>query len=184
MSWRRVHFRGLPGFWPTGSSASRSEARIAHCSSVRSWRAPAGGGAAPRAPRGGGFLLFSPPPGGPPSFPPREPPAPPPPASPKRASSGFFWRGSGGGGGGGFPEECVGVDGLSADDAGAGPGRQQDLQLVQDRVEAQAGAAAFGLVRSRVRNSWAAVTRVTWRCQPVKVRPSKWSRPRPVLHSR
>src|SRR3954452_2416530 len=78
----------------------------------------------------------------------------------------------------------MGVDGLSADDAGAGPGGQKGLQLVQDRVEAQAGAAAFGLVRSPVRNNWAAVTRVTWRCQPVKVRPSKWSRPRAVLHSR
>src|SRR3954470_17430551 len=78
----------------------------------------------------------------------------------------------------------VGVDGLSADDAGAGPGGQKGLQLVQDRVEAQAGAAAFGLVRSRVMNNWAAVTRVTWRCQPAKVRPSKWARPRAVFSSR
>src|SRR5215208_247570 len=53
-----------------------------------------------------------------------------------------------------------------------------------DCVEAQAGEAAFGSVCSRVRNSWAAVTRVTWRCQPAKVRPSKWSRPRPVFGSR
>src|SRR3954451_14531938 len=46
----------------------------------------------------------------------------------------------------------VGVDGLSADGAGAGPGGQEGLQVVQDRVQAQAGAAAFGLVRSRVMN--------------------------------
>src|SRR3954468_22619504 len=78
----------------------------------------------------------------------------------------------------------VGVDGLSADGAGAGPGGQEGLQVVQDRVQAQAGAAAFGLVRSRVMNSWAAVTRVTCRCQPDQVRPSKWSRPRPVFSSR
>src|SRR3954471_3766013 len=78
----------------------------------------------------------------------------------------------------------VGVDPGAADDADAGPGREQGLQVVQDRVQAQTGDPAFGSVRSRVRNSWAAVTRVTWRCQPVKVRPSKWSRPRPVLHSR
>ena len=76
------------------------------------------------------------------------------------------------------------MDAVSADGAGAGPGRQEGLQLVQDLVEAQAGAAAFGSLRSRVRNSWAAVTRVTWRCQPTKLRPSKWSRPRPVFNSR
>src|SRR4051794_20536558 len=77
----------------------------------------------------------------------------------------------------------VGVDPGAADDAGAGPGRKQCLQVVQDRVQAQTGAAAFGSLRSRGRNSWAAVTRVTLRCQPVKVRPSKWARPRPGLHS-
>src|SRR3712207_1883369 len=38
----------------------------------------------------------------------------------------------------------VAGDALSADDAGGGPGRQQSLQVAQDRVEAQAGAAAFG----------------------------------------
>src|SRR3954447_12433195 len=78
----------------------------------------------------------------------------------------------------------VSVDVGAADDAGAGPGREQGLQVVQDRIQAQAGAAAFGSVRSRVRNSWAAVTRVTWRGQPAKVRPSKWSRPRAVFSSR
>src|SRR4051812_18715645 len=77
----------------------------------------------------------------------------------------------------------VGVDPGAADDAGAGPGRKQGLQVVQDRVQAQTGDPAFGSVRSRVRNSWAAVTRVTWRCQPAKVRPSEWSRPGPVFTS-
>jgi len=75
-------------------------------------------------------------------------------------------------------------DGLAADAAGAGPGGEQGLQLAKDRVQAQARATAFGSARSRVTNSWAAETRVTWRCQPVKVRPSKWSSPRPVLSSR
>src|SRR5215218_2621482 len=78
----------------------------------------------------------------------------------------------------------AGVDALSADGAGASPGREQCLQLAEHGIETQAGAATFGLVRSRVTNSWAAVTRVTWRCQPAKVRPSKWSRPSAVLHSR
>jgi hypothetical protein len=65
----------------------------------------------------------------------------------------------------------VGVDPGAADGAGAGPGREQCLQLAKHGIETQAGKAAFGLVRSVVRNSWAAVTRVTWRCQPAKVRP-------------
>ena len=62
----------------------------------------------------------------------------------------------------------MGVDGLSTDDAGAGPGGQEGLQFVQDRIQARAGAAAIGLVRSTVRNNWAAVTRVTCRCQPAR----------------
>src|SRR3954447_19830228 len=74
----------------------------------------------------------------------------------------------------------LGVDPGAADDAHAGPSGQQGLQFVQDRVQAQAGASAFGSLRSPVRNSWAAVTRVTCRCQPAKVRPSKWSRPSAV----
>ena len=78
----------------------------------------------------------------------------------------------------------AGVDALSADGAGASPGREQCLQLAEHGIETQAGAATFGLVRSRVTNSWAAVTRVTWRCQPAKVRPSKWSRPSAVFSSR
>src|SRR4051812_34659136 len=48
----------------------------------------------------------------------------------------------------------VGVDGLSADGTGAGPGGQEGLQFVQDHIQAQAGTAAFGLVRNRVMNSW------------------------------
>jgi hypothetical protein len=37
-----VHSQGRePGCCPTGSSATSSEARIAHCASVRSWRTPA-----------------------------------------------------------------------------------------------------------------------------------------------
>src|SRR4051794_388877 len=48
------------------------------------------------------------------------------------ASSTSLGRGSG-----------VGVDPGAADDADAGPGGQQDLQVVQDRIQAQAGASAF-----------------------------------------
>ena len=44
----------------------------------------------------------------------------------------------------------MGVDPGAADGAGAGPGGQEGLQFVQDRIQAQAGAAAFGSVRSRV----------------------------------
>ena len=53
------------------------------------------------------------------------------------------------------------------------------MQLADDPVEGQAGAAAFGSRRSSVMNRCAAVTRVTWRCHPVQERPSKWSRPSP-----
>src|SRR5512135_890994 len=35
-----------------------------------------------------------------------------------------------------------------------------------------------------VQKAWARTARVTWRCQPVNERPSKWSSPRPVFSSR
>ena len=62
----------------------------------------------------------------------------------------------------------------------------RDLEVFQGLVEAQAAPAAFGLAVRRwsVMNRCAAVTRVVWWCQPWKVRPSKWSRPRPCLSSR
>jgi glutathione-independent formaldehyde dehydrogenase len=44
--------------------------------------------------------------------------------------------------------------------------------------------ATFGSSRRRVRKARAAVTRVTWWCQPRQVRPSKWSKPTPCLSSR
>lgn len=72
----------------------------------------------------------------------------------------------------------------AAGGAGAGPAPQQVLEDVEDLVEGQAGMWAFGSSRRRVRKAWAAVTRVTWWCQPRQVRPSKWSRPRPCLSSR
>jgi hypothetical protein len=68
--------------------------------------------------------------------------------------------------------------------ADTGPAAQQVLELVEDLVEGQAGAWAFGSRRRRVRKAWAAVTRVTWWCQPRQVRFSKWSRPRPCFISR
>ena len=43
---------------------------------------------------------------------------------------------------------------------------------------------AFGSVLSMVQKAWARAARVMWRCQPVKDRPSKWARPRPVFSSR
>ena len=82
-------------------------------------------------------------------------------------------------------ERLAGVgEGALAGVAGAGHDGEQVLQLAEDCVEGQAGAAAFGSRRSRVQKAWASTTRVTWRCQPVKERPSKWSRPRPVFSSR
>src|SRR4051794_41919122 len=89
-SWRRVHFRGLPGFLPTGSNTSSSDARIAHCLSVRSWRAPAGGVASPQVPRGGGFFVVVPLPADPPSFPAPPPPPPPPRGLFKKGPQEFF----------------------------------------------------------------------------------------------
>ena len=83
--------------------------------------------------------------------------------------------------GGGEP---VGGDGLAAQGAGAEDEGEHDLQFVQDLVEGHPGACAFGSVRSRVQKAWARTARVTWRCQPVNERPSKWSRPRPVFSSR
>src|SRR5690606_18525730 len=70
--------------------------------------------------------------------------------------------------------------------AGAGPGREEYLQLADDLVEAQAGAVSFGdrLSRWRVQKAWATETRVTWWCQPGQVRPSKWARPRACFISR
>jgi hypothetical protein len=74
---------------------------------------------------------------------------------------------------------------LAAVGAVSEPSGDHSLEFFEDAVQAQAAPAAFGVVRrSRVMKRWAAVTRVTWRCQPVKVRPSKWERPSPVLSSR
>ena len=71
-----------------------------------------------------------------------------------------------------------------AQGAGAEDDGQDDLQFAQDLVEGHPGAGAFGPVRSRVQKAWARAARVTFRCQPVQERPSKWSRPRPVFSSR
>ena len=79
---------------------------------------------------------------------------------------------------------CCVIEWAFAGVACAGHDGEQELQLADYRVEGQAGARAFGSRRSRVAKAWARQTRVTWRCQPVKERPSKWSRPRPVFSSR
>ena len=73
----------------------------------------------------------------------------------------------------------AGGRGACAEDEG-----QDDLQLAQDLVEGHPGAGAFGSFRSMVQNAWASAARVTWRCQPVQERPSKWSSPGPVFSSR
>ncbi|GHD16074.1 hypothetical protein GCM10007147_04150 [Nocardiopsis kunsanensis] len=54
----------------------------------------------------------------------------------------------------------------------AGPAQQHPLQLAQDLVETQTDVTDFGASLRRVRKAWAAVTRVTWWCQPRQVRPS------------
>ena len=69
--------------------------------------------------------------------------------------------------------------------ADSDPVREEPLESVQQGVEGQACPDAFRLViRSQVRNTCAAVTRVAWWCHPVQLRPSKWSRPTPVFSSR
>src|SRR5262249_38535078 len=83
--------------------------------------------------------------------------------------------------GGGGPGEC---DGLAAQRAGAEDDGENNLQFSQYLVEGHPGVCAFGSVRSRVQKAWARAARVTWRCQAVNERPSKWSRPRPVFSSR
>lgn len=67
---------------------------------------------------------------------------------------------------------CVAVTG----GAGAGPGREEHLQLADDSVKAQADAVSFGdlFSRCRVQKAWATETRATWWCQPGQVCPSKW----------
>ena len=73
------------------------------------------------------------------------------------------------------------------DRADDGPLPQQWLiaEVFQQGVEGQGCPSAFGLLRRiQVRNTWAAVARVAWWCQPVQLRPSKWSSPTPVLSSR
>ena len=92
-------------------------------------------------------------------------------------SNTLLGRGEGGG-------EPVEGDGLAAQGAGAEDDGEHDLQLVQDLVQGHPGAGTFGSVLIIVQNAWARTARVTWRCQPVNERPSKWSRPRPCLSSR
>ena len=80
----------------------------------------------------------------------------------------------------------LGGSGALAVGAAAEHSDDRCLDLDQQLVEAQAAPWAFGSAVKRwmVMNRWAAVTRVTWWCQPLQVRPSKWSRPRPCLSSR
>src|SRR5450755_3432589 len=80
--------------------------------------------------------------------------------------------------------EPVEGEGLAAERAGAEDEGEHDLQFVQDLVERHPGAGTFGFARIMVQNAWARTARVTWRCQPVKERPSKWASPSPVLSSR
>ena len=70
---------------------------------------------------------------------------------------------------------------MVAGGADADPVREELLEVGQQGVEGQGCPSAFGLVRRiQVRKTWAAVARVAWWCQPVQLRPSKWSSPRPV----
>jgi hypothetical protein len=63
--------------------------------------------------------------------------------------------------------------GTPAGGTGTGPAAQQGLQLTEQLPQRQADAAGFGRrSRSRVRKPWATDTRVTWWCQPPKLRPS------------
>jgi hypothetical protein len=63
--------------------------------------------------------------------------------------------------------------GALADGTGAGPAGEQGLQLAQQLPQRQADAAGFGRPsRSKVRKPWATETKVTWWCQPPKLRPS------------
>lgn len=68
---------------------------------------------------------------------------------------------------GGAGSSAVGAADEHADDRG--------LELGQELVERQAAPVAFGSARSlcSVTNKCAAVTSVTWWCQPSQVRPSK-----------
>src|SRR2546429_2119468 len=75
------------------------------------------------------------------------------------------------------------VEWAFAGGACAGHEGEQRLPLAEYGVQGHAGAEAFGSRRSRVQKAWARTTRVTWRCQPMNERPSKWSMPRPVLSS-
>ena len=95
----------------------------------------------------------------------------------QRSSSALLGWGEGG-------SEPFGGDGLAAQGAGAEDEGKHDLQLVQDLVEGHPGAGTFGSLRIMVQKAWARTARVTWRCQPVNERPSKWSRPRPAFSSR
>src|SRR5712691_8706653 len=93
------------------------------------------------------------------------------------ASSTLLGSGEGGG-------EAIEGDGLAAQGAGAEDEDQHDLQLAQDLVEGHPGARTFGSALIMVQKAWARAARVTWRCQPVNERPSKWPSPRPVFSSR
>lgn len=65
---------------------------------------------------------------------------------------------------------CSG-QGTVAGGAGPGPAVQQVLDGAEGLVEGESAVSAFGASRCSVRNAWAAVTRVTWWCQPVQERP-------------
>src|SRR5712691_5896154 len=98
-------------------------------------------------------------------------------SSSSSTSSTLLSSGEGGG-------EPVKGDGLAAQGAGAEDDGEHDLQLAQDLVQGHPGARTFGSVRIMVQKAWARTARVTWRCQPVNERPSKWPSPRPVFSSR
>jgi len=79
----------------------------------------------------------------------------------------------------------LGSEVVMAGGADADPIREELLEVGQQGVEGQGCPSAFGLVRrSQVRKTWAAVAKVAWWCQPVQLRPSKWSSPTPVFSSR
>jgi hypothetical protein len=78
---------------------------------------------------------------------------------------------------------CV-MEWVFAGVAYAGHDREQELWSRGGRRRGSGRRMGFESRRSKAQTVWARQTRVTWRCEPVKLRPSKWSTPRPVLSSR
>ncbi len=96
----------------------------------------------------------------------------------RHAAGSYFLRLLGPGGEAAPSSTLLGSQVVVAGGADADPVREELLEVFQQGVEGQGCPSAFGFVmRVQVRNRWAAVARVAWWCQPVQLRPSKWSSP-------